>query len=293
MQSSIPVVWTNDDIGFGTASQLKRQLDLLDPLGIPGVFFVIPQSSGGRIDEDEDLLKIIASARERGHEFYQHGYRHFAFECGIPQLEMFALDSSAKLRFDRERDAVEALHTLEALVEMLENGQRIWRKAFGESSEGFRPGWGAYCGNFYKALHILGYRWVSSRLPSMTAYLQHYGQPIEFYEGRKTEPHLLKQGIWEFPIGPEVGWRVPNSPERIEAMVDLGMAHFEALHARREPMLIVSHYHGLGFQGELEGCSPLASGTGYAVHEKFLPQLQASGKAEFIGMKELSARYIP
>lgn len=285
-------VWTNDDIGAGNEPELRRQLELLDPHGIPGVFFVVPSNFRGDIDEDGELLKLIAEARKNGHEFYQHGYKHFAFECGVPQLDMFDLDPQAKALFDADRESVEALHTLEALLEMLQNGQRIWRRAFGENSEGFRPGWGSYCGNLYKALHILGYQWVSSRVPSMTAYLQKYGEPIAFYEGVKTGPHQLGPGIWEFPIGPEIGWRVPNDPSRIDAMVDLGLRHFEALRERGEPMLMVSHYHGLGFVGNLEGKEKNPDGTGYAVHENFIPKLLATGQTEFVGMKELARKYV-
>lgn len=287
----LPVVWTNDDITTGTAPQLRRQLALLDSHGIPGVFFVIPSVSTGDIDEDEELLTVIAEARKNGHEFYQHGYKHFAFECGIPCLDMFDLDIKAKNLFDADRDAVEALHTLEALTEMLENGQRIWQRAFGEPSAGFRPGWGSYCGNLYKALTQLNYKWVSSRIPSMTSYLQKYDEPITFYENVKSGPHRLRQGIMEFPIGPEIGWRVPNDPTRIDAMVDLGMRHFEAMREHGEPMLMVSHHHGLEFPGDLEGKEPDPAGTGYAVHKKFLPQLLATGRVEFVGMKKLFETY--
>ncbi len=286
----LPVVWTNDDIGAGDEGHLRRQLEMLDRHGIPGVFFVIPYNGKRGIDEDDNLLALIQEARKRGHEFYQHGYKHFCFECGIPILDMFALDPGAKSYFDSNRDDVEAHHTLEALVEMLDNGQRIWRRAFGESSVGFRPGWGSYCGSLYKALKILGYQWVSSRLPSMTVYLQQYGASIDFYSGVKTGPHLLNQGIWEFPIGPEVAWRIPNDPQRIEAMVDLGIRHFQALQEKNDPMLIVSHYHGLGFAGNVDGKEAHPTGTGYQVHEKYLSWLVANG-AKFMGMKELVSRY--
>jgi peptidoglycan/xylan/chitin deacetylase (PgdA/CDA1 family) len=286
----IPVVWTNDDIGAGNEPQLRRQLEMLDRHGIPGVFFVIPCNENGDLDKDEALLRLIAEARKNGHEFHQHGYKHFCFECGVPVLDMFHLDPWAKNLYDTDRDSIEALHTLEALVEMLSNGQRIWLRAFGELPVGFRPGWGSYCGNLYKALKMLGYQWVSSRVPSGTSYAQMYGAPIEFYPGVQVGPHLLKQGIWEFPIGPEVAWRIPNDPQLIDAMVDLGVRHFQALQEKKEPMLIVSHFHGLEFAGNIGGKEAHPGGTGYQVHEKYLPWLIANG-AKFMGMKELSEKY--
>jgi peptidoglycan/xylan/chitin deacetylase (PgdA/CDA1 family) len=289
----LSIAWTNDDISTGDSCHLRCQLEMLDRHGIPGVFFVIPSNHKGDIDQDEELLALIAEARKNGHEFYQHGYKHFCFECGIPTLDMFNLDPGSKAYFDSNRDDVEAHHTLEALVEMLENGQRIWRRAFGEPSVGFRPGWGSYCGNFYKALKILGYQWVSSRIPSMTSYLQQYDKPIEFYAGVNTGPHLLKQGVWEFPIGPEIAWRVPNDPKLMDVMVDMGMRHFEAMYEKQEPMLMVSHYHGLNFHGKVDGNEGHPVGTGYAVHDKFIPHVLQTGKARFVGMKELVSVWIP
>lgn len=292
MNLPLPTVWTNDDISTGNAPELRRQLELIDRFEIPGVFFVIPENRHGPVDRDRELLRVIEAARERGHEFYQHGYRHFAFECGIPCLPMFELDPKAARCFDADREGVEAFHTLEALVTMLENGQRIWRRAFGENSPGFRPGWGSYCGNLYKALTMLGYSWVSSRLPSMTTYLKRVGEPVEFFEGVKTEPHRLNAGIWEFPIGAEVAWRVPNDPEFIDGMVALGVAHQRLLAERGHPSLLVSHYHGLSHQGEVDGHPPMEGGTGYAIHEKLLPLLREEGLARYINMSELTAPYL-
>ncbi len=290
---TLPTVWTNDDIHAGQAEALRRQLALLDRYAIPGVFFVIPDNGGLKpLDHDTELLRVIEAARNRGHEFYQHGFHHTAFECGIPALEMLALDPKATSRFESERAEIEAGHTLERQVEMLENGQRIWRRAFGENSPGFRPGWGAFCTNFYRALAALGYQWVSSRIPSMTAYHQRVGTPITFHPGVPTGPHQLPGGVWEFPIGAEVGWRVPNDPAIIEGMVALGLEHHRHLTRLGDPHLLLSHPHGLAFEGALDGRPPLASGTGYAVHEKLLPLLIKGGEAEFIGMKELLARTV-
>jgi hypothetical protein len=55
---------------------------------------------------------------------------------------------------------------------------------------------------------------------------------------------------------------------------------------------MVSHYHGLGFSGALEGLEANPEGTGFAVHEKFVPRLLAAGQAKFIGMKELARTYL-
>lgn len=287
MSSSIPIVWTNDDIHSGKSAALKRQLDFLDRHDVPGVFFVIPQAfrkSENDLDKDPELVALIKEAEQRGHEFYQHGYQHHAFECGIPDLGMLAVDPGASRFFDTRRSEVEKLHTLEAQIEMLEKGQSIWKRAFGQESRGFRPGWGAYCDNFYKALGILGYEWVSSKIPCMTSWawaLEKWDHPIDFREEMPTTPHPLKEGVWEYPIAGDYAFRVAPNPEIISKMAALGRDEFEILSQRSDPMLILSHYFGLEHQGA----------TGYAVHEKLIPALKKTNRAEFMGMRELTKRY--
>lgn len=294
MNKKIPVVWTNDDIYFGCSAQLRRQLELLDRHGIPGAFFIIPRSGGGDLDQDKELLALIEKAREKGHEFYQHGFIHTAFECGVPELGMLEHDLPAKRRFDEERGLLEEGHTLEAQVRMLESGRRIWRRAFGEDSPGFRPGWGAFCNNFYQALTLLGFKWVSSRIPCFTSWDWNRGaweNPIHFRETVPTKPWNHPQGIREFPIAGDYGFRVPNDPVRIQAMADLALKEFEIYYERRDPMLILSHFHGLEYEGAANGHPSHPQGTGYAVHEIFLPALLADKRVEFMGMKELSSQY--
>jgi peptidoglycan/xylan/chitin deacetylase (PgdA/CDA1 family) len=295
-ESALPVVWTNDDIHTGKSAELSRQIEFLDRHGIPGVFFVIPENSPGQeLYRDEELLGVIESAKKSGHEFYQHGHQHHAFECGVPDMGMFALDPNAYERFDTERAKIDAMHTFEAQVEMLSKGQRIWRKAFGEDSAGFRPGWGAFCTNHYRALAALGFEWVSSRLPCMTSWLWNAGrwdEPIHFREGIPSAPHLLPQGIMEFPIAGDYAFRVPNISAKIDAMVDLGMQEFAVYLERGHPMLIVSHFHGLQFPGSKAPDTPVSKmGTGYAVHEKLIPAMLATGRARFTGMKDVVGKF--
>lgn len=227
---------------------------------------------------------MIRDAEQRGHEFYQHGFHHHAFECGIPDLEMLEVDRESFHYFNTSRAEIEAHHILEAQIRMLEAGQKIWREAFGRDSVGFRPGWGAYCENFYKALSVLGYEWVSSKIPCMTSWLwsiEKWEVPMIFREGMRTAPHQLKQGVWEYPMAGDYAFHVPQDVPKIAAMVDLAEREFEVFSERGHPMLLVSHCFGLEYLG----------GTGYAVHEKLIPALKNTGRAEFIGMKELTRRY--
>lgn len=293
MNDQISVVWTNDDIHFGKSAELRRQLDFLNRFGIPGVFFIIPRSGGGNLDEDKELLSLIQSARRDGHEFYQHGFLHTAFECGVPELGMLEHDHAAKLLFDEDRGALEERHTLEAQIEMIAAGREIWRRAFEEDSAGFRPGWGAFCNNFYKALALLQFEWVSSRIPSFTSWDWNRGlwdAPINFRAAIPTRPWMQPQGIREFPIAGDYGFRVPNIPAKIEAMADLALREFEIYFERRDPMLILSHFHGLEFPGSGGELPPHPQGTGYAVHEILLPALLKDKRVHFTGMEALSAQ---
>jgi len=254
---------------------------------------LISRYNGGDLDQNLELLRLIESARGRGYEFYQHGFLHFAFECGVPDLGMFTLDPRACREFDVKRAEIEALHTFEALVEMLDNGRRIWRRAFGEDSAGLRPAYGAFCTNLYLALAVLGHEWVSSRIPCMTSFLRSAGQwkaLLDFRDGIPSVPQRLPQGLWEFPIAGNYGYRLLNDPARIDSMVALGLEEFEIYADRNAPMLIVSHWHGLQEPRDKGGSfPPRPEGMGYAVHEKLLPALRDTCKARFPRMSELVA----
>jgi hypothetical protein len=280
---AIPLLWTNDDITVGCAQQHRRQLDFLDELGIPGVFFVIPRAREQTIDQDVELMTVIEQSRQRGHEYYQHGHVHTPFESGVPETWMLDFAPEVRRRYDEHRLEIEAQHTLERLVEMIDQGHRIWRTAFGEPSPGYRPGWGAICGNLYRALEALGFAWVSSRITSPTSWLWNQGrwdEPMNFRTAVPAGPVRIGRLI-EYPIGGDYAFQVPDAPQRIDAMVDLGLRECQWYHERGLPMLIVSHWHGLERNG----------GTGYAVHARLLAKLLADGCVQPMGMTGLHQRY--
>src|SRR5690606_39033172 len=65
MAWTVPVLWTNDDVQYGYAEQHRRQLQFLDDLGIPGVFYVVPKNGENTLDTDTELLRLIESSRNR------------------------------------------------------------------------------------------------------------------------------------------------------------------------------------------------------------------------------------
>ncbi len=281
--STIPFVWTNDDINWGNTEQLQRQLDLLDRFGIPGVFFVIPMAGGHTLDEDTDLLRCIDKARNNGHEFFQHGYVHSPFESGVPETWMLDFSPPTRDRYDIDRRKIEAMHDLETMVRMIEKGAKIWRKSFKEESLGYRPGWGAYCNNLFVALDALGFEWVSSQICSTTSWKWNqelWDEPIHFREHIDPRPHIIQGNLMEIPLGGDYAFRVPNEQDKIDKMAQLAVDEFNVCHENDWPFIQVCHWHGLARNND----------SGYAVQEKMLPAILESGRAEPIGITELHKR---
>lgn len=284
---TIPFLWTNDDVTFGQTAELERMRTFLDEVGVSGTFFVVPIRSIGSIDRDAELIAAICAAEKAGHEFHQHGTRHAPFECGIPDLDMLAASVEVRRKFEEERFAIEASHTVESLTALLAEGREIWKTAFGVPSRGFRPGWGSFCGNLYRAADALGLEWISARVVSMTSWRRNFGQwdaPMDFRSGIPAAPAVFPgTKVYEIPMtGGEYAFKVPNDPEKIQSMVELALAEFSWCHERNLPFVMVSHWPGLAF----------GDGAGYEVHRRFLRKIRESGKAEFLTVNQLFEREV-
>lgn len=280
----IPFLWTNDDICAGKTEPMQRQLDFLEKHGIPGVFFVIPKSPDPLTD-DAPLVEMLKGAVKSGHECFQHGYVHSPFESGVPETWMLDFAPDVRKQYDAQRLDIEKTHAFDVLVRMLSDGQKIWHDAFGELSPGYRPGWGAFCGNLYKALDAMGYDWCSSRIPCPTSWVYNQGkfdEPLNFRKDVPASPMRMGDRLWEYPLGGDYAFRVPDETDKIDLMVDLAMREFDYYYENDMPMIICSHHHGLDHN----------NGSGYAVHEKLIPKLLATGRVEPMGMAELHARTI-
>jgi len=289
----IPFVWSNDDISFGQSDKFKRQIEFLDNLEIKGSFFVVPrrvangeeviQENGKMtLDRDSQLLDLIEDARKKGHRFYQHGWVHTPYECGIPDLEMLDFSGEVKKQFSTRRFEIEQSIKLEVIIEKIELGRKVWRKAFGEDSPGFRPGWGAYCSDYYKALEILGFRWSSARIYLWTSWV--WGQGIfefkeGFREGITPYPHKIGR-IIEIPIGGDYGFKVKE--QDINRFFNLAVEEFNLCWSNGYPFVFVSHWHGLERDG---------TNTGYKVHQKFITYIIESERADFMTVEELYEKY--
>ncbi|MFP4028518.1 MAG: polysaccharide deacetylase family protein [Candidatus Brocadiia bacterium] len=279
---TIPFLWTNDDVSVGKSDQLRRQMNFLSEFGVCGTFFVVPIGGEQSIADDAELLDTIAEGRDQGHEFHQHGTRHTPFECGVPETWMLDFSPEVRRRYDDERLQIEQKHSFESLVRMLEEGRGVWREAFGVDPVGFRPGWGAFCGELYRALDALGYEWVSSRIAGITSWLWNQGEwdaPEGLRECVEWRPYeIFGTSVWEVPMtGGDYAFHVPHNEEKISAMVDLAMREFEFCREQGVPFVMVSHWHGLARNED----------SGYAVHRKLLPKILESGYARPVTISQM------
>jgi len=242
------------------------------------------------LDEDTAMLKVIEKSREKGHEFYPHGYQHDPFECGFPESYFLTISENTRASFDSFRFEQEAKHTFDTLVTMFENSNKIWYRAFSEHGKGFRPPYGSFCLNLYKALKETGYSWTSSRFPCLTSWRRGQGEfdeEIDFRNNIPLKPCLV-EGVMELPIAGEYTWHVINEEKRMEQMVELALDEFEIYRKNSAPMVLITHFHSLQFKGIKLGVDKAhPEGTGYEIHRKLLPQLQKKENAEFVTMNEL------
>ncbi|MFA9478773.1 polysaccharide deacetylase family protein [Phycisphaerales bacterium AB-hyl4] len=270
----IPFLWTNDDISCGQYDDMARQLDFLTKYDLKGTFFVVPIRGGDRhLTNDPKLVELLKQAMADGHEVHQHSVTHKCIENGTADLRMFDLMGEAvKIDYSQNRFVYERMWQVDALEAHIGWGRAEWIDAFGVPSAGYRPGCGSFCANMYTAVANLGFKWTSSRLVSMTGWRWSAGQydyPLRL-EGPKCP--YREGALVEIPILDDVAFKVPR--EKVEDFADLGWRLWEACVEAKVPYNLVCHPQYLAFN----------KGTGYAVHEKLLPRVLASGRAQAMTM---------
>jgi hypothetical protein len=274
MSDKIPFVWTNDDIQNKLHHQFEPMQEFLARFDLKGTFFVVPCPEGKhQLTDDARLVELLHAAQRDGHDLQQHSTTHVCIENGTADLRMFDLmGDAAKVAYSQNRFVHERLWQVDALEAQIGWGRQVWIDAMGEASPGFRPGCGSFCGNMYRALENLGFKWCSARMVSMTGWMRaagHWDYPRTL-EG----PVMPSQqgGIIEFPILDDVCFRIPRA--RVNEFVELGWQHWQECVERKLPFVLVSHPFGLEHLSDAE-----YSGTGYEVHEKLLPRILESGHA--------------
>jgi hypothetical protein len=276
--SKIPYVWTNDDISYGNSVELQELFDFLDRFSIRGTFFVIPKNADLKpISEDHELIKVLKGGLEKKHEFHQHGYIHTPFESGVPDCRILDLAPSVKKSFSTNRFEIEASHELPKLIQMLESGIEIWEKVFGDQSKGYRPGWGAFCGNLYKALEQCGFDWVSARFQIWTSYLMVQGikVPLEF-DTEQHGPYNLGK-MCELPMNGEYIDKFGNLP-KLESDLPIQVGFDEFMLCVQEQIPFVQLCHPPRMKKE--------KGNGFEIQSKLIPKILESGYAEPMTMNQ-------
>ncbi len=272
--TTIPFLWTNDDINCGRYDEMARMLEFLARHELKGTFFIVPLRGGTlRLTDDPKLIDLVKQAMADGHEAHQHSVTHKCIENGTADLRMFDLmGEEVKMDYSQNRSVYERMWEVDALEAHIGWGRQEWIDAFGAPSDGYRPGCGAFCANMYTAVANLGFKWTSSRLVSMTGWrwsAGHYDYPMRL-EGPKRP---YQEGtLIEFPILDDVAFKVP--PPMIDDFADLGWRLWEACLEEQAPYGLVSHPQELERDG----------GVGYAVHDKLLPRILASGRAHALTM---------
>lgn len=269
--NKIPFIWSNDDIDVGLSDSMARQLEFLARFGIKGSFFVVPCRSGEKIlTDDGNLIELLKQAMADGHDVQQHSTTHVCIENGTADLRMFDLmGDDAKIEYTKKRFVWERIWQLDAIKAQINWGRQVWTDAFGAPSDGYRPGCGAFCGNLYRACEQLGFKWITSRLASMTGFSWaggHYDYPIRLED--PARPFRQGKTLIEIPILDDVAFRIPS--DKIDDFVELGWKLWQLCVERQVPYQLVSHWFALEHEG----------GTGYAIHEKLLPRILESGQAE-------------
>ena len=270
MDNAIPFIWTNDDIANGRRDMLARMLDFLAGFDIKGTFFVIPRRYPALrpLTDDPALVELLVQAMRNGHEAHQHSTTHHCEENGTADLRMYDLmGNAAKAYHAAHRLPLERIWELDAIQAQIDWGRQAWIDAFGAASSGFRPGCGAFCGNMYRALKNLGFKWVSSRLVSFSGWRWSAGDfdfPVSWEaSGRPSEI----EGILEIPLLDDVAFRIP--PSRIEQSVELGWRHWLKCVEEGWPYVLVSHPQMLEHDEDV----------GYRIHEQLLGRILKTGQA--------------
>jgi peptidoglycan/xylan/chitin deacetylase (PgdA/CDA1 family) len=271
MSKKIPLLWTNDDVTAGGQRYFNRLVPLAESLGLRGTFFIIPCPNGGkkRLTDDPGLIADVKAAMANGHEAHQHSTTHVCPENGTADLRMYDLmGMDAKAFHSSHRFILERLWQVDALEAQIAWGRRVWTDAFGAPSEGFRPGCGAFCGNMYKALANLGFKWTSSRLVSLTGWQWVFGN--ENYPPSWEGPvrPTITEGVMEFPILDDVAFKAPF--EKIDQFVELGWTHWQKCVEKNWPFITVCH------TGQME----VHNDSGYRIHEKLFKRILDTGHAD-------------
>ncbi|MHB9036624.1 MAG: DUF2334 domain-containing protein [Armatimonadota bacterium] len=243
----IAFCFTVDDVaydGYSSEEHLAKYLDFSNEQGMKATLFTVPLYDDKDFQERSGYVKILKEAISEGHEVAQHGLRHDRFETGIPPEFILALPHEAPIRgrVARERAAIEAANSVDAIRERLALGRTILEDALEHKIRGFRGGAGSSCANLYIAEEKEGYTWDSTRIIQEAGWdliqgiLDISPNPImrERFDGLQPSGALK-----ELPLTTDYTWYLTK--DKYEASLNLAKSDFVSCLEARIPFVPVCH----------------------------------------------------
>ncbi|MFH2068895.1 MAG: DUF2334 domain-containing protein [Candidatus Omnitrophota bacterium] len=204
--------FTVDDVAlkdFSSVEDLRELLGFLKKEGVPATFFVVPFNQDIPLYQREDWVAALKDAALAGHELQLHGYRHEAFEWGIPPEFILAYEDRERRRLQEERAEIEKGFSPDVLTAKLEKGIAIFTRVAGHRPIGFRAPYGSTHPNLFTALVKCGFQYDSSLIinPKGWKYIVKDYTPGMIWDKNITpRPFKHQAGLIEIPIMAEYTW---------------------------------------------------------------------------------------
>jgi peptidoglycan/xylan/chitin deacetylase (PgdA/CDA1 family) len=270
---------TNDDAGSDNPHLFAELLDFLAACGVVATFFVVPMARGKPLDQKPEWLRLLERARAAGHELQLHALDHGStFEFGVPPDFMLDIIPDAKAHWQREPEAVQAEHTLDAMRDKLARGVEIFERALGFRPTGFRGPCLSMCDATYQALAEYGFVWSSNLVvnPMGWRYINRdYDAGEPWQPGIPPHPFRYTAGLVEVPMMSEYTWYLKD--EDIDRHFGLISSDFDRVRALGEPFVPLSHYDAL--TGEWR--------AGLRVYERLLNRAARTSTVRFTTLSDL------
>jgi len=212
MMNRVRFAFTVDDVAlqdFSSVDGLRELLDFLKQEGVPATLFVVPFNQDISLHRRDDWVAALKSAALAGHELQLHGYRHQAFECGIPPEFILAYEHEERRRLQEERTEIEKELSPAVLKDKLEKGIEIFTRVTGHRPTGFRAPYASTHANLFQALTTCGFQYDSSLIinPKGWKYVvKDYTPGILWKKNIPPRPFRHPSGLVEIPIMAEYTW---------------------------------------------------------------------------------------
>ncbi len=209
---NVQFAFTVDDVclkDFSSVYGFRQLLDFLNEEDVPATFFVVPFDSDIPLDKKPEWVDILQEALSTGHELALHGYRHQAFEWGIPPEFIMAYEHEESRRLTENRKEIESHFTVEKFSAKLNLGLDIFQQALSLRPKGFRAPYASTCPALLPAVKSCGFDYDSTLIinPKGWKYVvKDYTPGIIWRKDVPHGPFRHTAGLVEIPIMAEYTW---------------------------------------------------------------------------------------